>query len=207
MDRPFKIALLSLIAHMAVSAYHIVFGALTHSWWLFTIGIYYALLSAVRFGVLRTRKEAVATKFAGVMLMLLSVPLIGTVILAVMKDRGIVFHKIAMIGIAVYTFTKITLATYNLIKSRKSSSAKLITLRNVSFAEACVSIFALQRSMLVSFGEMPNASIQIFNGVLGGAVCVVVFLLGFHLVPRGGAFLVSIPHLVRQFFVRLRKRK
>ena len=116
--------------------------------------------------------------------MVLSIPLAGIVILAVVRDRGHEIHMIAMIAIAAYAFTKITLATLNLVKSRRSSSQTLITLRNISFADALVSIFALQRSMLVSFDGMNEAQILIMNAVLGSAVCIAVFLLGLNLVKN-----------------------
>jgi 4-amino-4-deoxy-L-arabinose transferase-like glycosyltransferase len=163
--------------------YHIVFGVITLSWWLFTVGIYYAILSIVRFAVLQVKKQNnFITNFTGVMLMLLSLPFSGTVILAVVRDRGIVMHEIVMITMAAYAFTKITLSVVHLVKSRKSASAKLTALRNISFADACVSIFALQRSMLVSFGDMTESDIRIFNAAVGSAVCVTVFLLGLHLI-------------------------
>ncbi len=114
--------------------------------------------------------------------MILAVPLAGTVILSVVRDRGRKLHMIVMIAMAAYAFTKVTLAAINLIKSRRSKSATLITLRNISFADAFVSIFALQRSMLVSFEGMTETEIQIMNAVLGSAVCVTVFLLGLNLV-------------------------
>lgn len=128
-----RASFLSLLFNAVFCAYHIVYGVLTHSWWLFTLGIYYAILSIVRFTVLRSKKNnSFITKFTGVMLMLLSLPLSGTVILAVVRDRGIVMHEIVMITMALFSFTKITLAIINLIKARKSTSAKLVTLRNIS---------------------------------------------------------------------------
>lgn len=182
MDKTFRIALIGLLFNMAFSAYHIVFGVMSYSWWLLTVGAYYLMLSCVRFFVLQIKKrEYFATKFTGVMLMLLSLPLAGTVILAVVRDRGMIMHEIIMIAMAVYAFTKITFATVNLVKSRKYASAKLVTLRNISFADACVSIFALQRSMLVSFGDMTERDIRIFNAVIGSVLCVIVFLLGLNL--------------------------
>lgn len=189
MDKIGRLALLGLLFNVAFGAYNVVFGIITHSWWLLTVGIYYAILSIVRFVVLKTKGSgSFITKFTGVMLMLLSLPLVGTVILAVVRDRGMVMHEIVMIAMAVYSFTKITLAIINIIKSRKSASARLITLRNVSLADACVSIFALQRSMLVSFGEMSATDICIFNAVIGSAVCVIVFLLGLNLVRNKKIF-------------------
>lgn len=155
MDRTLKFSLASLIFNMANSAYHIIFGAVTHSWWFLTIGVYYAILSTVRFVVIRYKgKRHFVIRFTGIMLMVLSISLVGTVILAFVKDRGTEFHLIVMLAIAVYAFTKMALATIKWIKARKSTSAKLLTLRNISFADAFVSIFSLQRSMLVSFEGM-----------------------------------------------------
>ena len=185
MDRTLKIALISLVTNTAFAAYYLVFGAVWGSWWLLTLGSYYLLLSIVRFVVLRTKnKERFIAKFTGWMLIVLTIPLIGTVILSLVRDRGNKFHMIVMIAIAACTFTKIVLSIINLIRSRKSSSATLIILRNISFADSLVSIFALQRSMLVSFEGMTDYEILIMNGCLGCAVCITVFVLGLHLVRK-----------------------
>jgi len=185
MDRTRKIPLVSLLFNMVYSTYHIIFGIATRSWWFFTIGIYYAILSIVRFVVLGHKgKKHFVIRFTGIMLMVLSISLIGTVILAFVKDRGTEFPLIVMLAIAVYAFTKITLATIKWIKAQKSKSAKLITLRNISFADAFVSIFSLQRSMLVSFEGMSEIEIRIMNVATGSAVCIIVFLLGLNLMQQ-----------------------
>ena len=182
MDRTLKLTLASLSFNIAFATYHIVMGLLTSSWWLLTLGSYYLVLSIVRFVVLRSKsRERFIAKFTGWMLIILSIPLAGTVILSVVRDRGHELHMIVMIAMAAYAFTKITLATIKLIKARRSTSVTLITLRNISFADAFVSIFALQRSMLVSFEGMTEVEIVIMNATLGSAVCVIVFLLGMNL--------------------------
>ena len=197
MDRTLKFALASLTFNISFATYHLVLGLVTSSWWLLTLGSYYLVLSIVRFVVLRTKnKERFIARFTGWMLILLSVPLIGTVILSVVQDRGRERHMIVMIAIAAYAFTKITFATIKLVKARRSTSATLITLRNISFADAFVSIFALQRSMLVSFEGMTEAEIVIMNATLGSAVCVIVFLLGLNLVRNRKILFKSI------FFVK-----
>ncbi len=185
MDKTLKIALVSLVFNVAFSLYYLIFGIVTKSWWLLTLGSYYLILSIIRFAVLCTKsKGQFITKFTGWMLMVLSIPLIGTVILSVVRDRGHEYHMIVMIAMATYAFTKITFATINLVKSRRSTSGALITLRNISFADALVSIFALQRSMLVSFEGMTAKEILIMNATLGSAVCVIVFMLGINLVKH-----------------------
>ena len=179
MDRTLKFALASLVFNIAFATYHLVMGLVTSSWWLLTLGSYYLILSTVRFAVLRSKsKERFIAKFTGWMLMLLSIPLVGTVILSVLRDRGHKLHMIVMIAMAAYAFTKITLAIIKFIKARRSKSAILLTLRNISLADAFVSIFALQRSMLVSFEGMSEAEIVIMNAALGSAVCIACFVLG-----------------------------
>ena len=185
MDRTLKISIASLVFNIAFATYHLVMGLVTSSWWLLTLGSYYLILSTVRFAVLRSKsKERFIAKFTGWMLMLLSIPLVGTVILSVLRDRGHKLHMIVMIAMAAYAFTKITLAIIKLIKARRSRSATLITLRNISLADGFVSIFALQRSMLVSFEGMSEAEIVIMNAALGSAVCIACFLLGLFLLLK-----------------------
>lgn len=185
MNKSLKIAILSLVANTAFAAYYLISGALTSSWWLLTLGSYYLILSLLRFTVLQSKRtEHFIVKFTGWMLIALSIPLVGTVLLSVLRDRGHELHMIIMIAMAAYAFTKITLATVNVVKARRTSSVILITLRNISFADAFVSIFALQRSMLVSFDGMTETEIIIMNATLGSAVCVIVLLLGINLLKN-----------------------
>ena len=193
MDRTLKFVLATLTSNIAFAIYHLLLGLYTSSWWLLTLASYYFVLSIVRYVVLRYKsKEDFIIRFTGWMLILLSVPLVGTVILSVLRDRGHERHMIVMIALAAYAFAKITLATIKLIKARRSTSATLITLRNISFADAFVSIFALQRSMLVSFEGMTEAEIVIMNATLGSAVCVIVFLLGVNLLRNKKALFKTL---------------
>ena len=173
----------SLALNMLYSAYHMIFGGITQSWWLLTIGTYYIILSIVRFSVLSSKSARGFIRiFTGVMLMVLSIPLAGIVILSHAKDRGTCFPLIPMLAIAVYAFTKITLATTNLIRIKKRLMEKERILRNISFADALFSIFSLQRSMLVSFDGMTETGIQAMNLATGSCVCVIIFFLGWNLI-------------------------
>ena len=157
------------------------------------LGTYYLILSGVRsVALLVKEKERRVTRFAGAMLMALTLPLIGMVILSVVQDRGHEFHLVVMIAIAVYSFTKMTFAVINLVKNSQSNSGKIVTLRNISLADGFVSIFALQRSMLVSFEGMSATEIVIMNAVIGSAVCIIVFSLGLNLVRNKKLFFTQV---------------
>ena len=185
MNRTLRSALISLIFNIAYSAYYAALGAITSSWWLLVLGFYYYVLSTARFIVIRTKKnESLLAKFTGVMLIIMSLSLVGVVVLSLVRDRGHKFHIIIMITIAAYSFAKIALAIVKLVKSRHSNSRKTIALRNISLASAFVSIFSLQRSMLVSFEGMSEAEILLMNALTGTGVCIIVFLLGLNLVVK-----------------------
>lgn len=180
---------LSLGIHVMYALYNGGIGVVTRSWWFVTLSAYYLLLSVMRFAALQMQKKQTdpatavfAKRFTGVLFILLAVCLAGTVILATVTDRGIRYHEIVMITIALYAFTKVTLSIISLCRSKADPSPIHKILRNISFADALVSIFSLQRSMLVSFEGMSGENIRLFNALTGSAVCVAVLILGINLI-------------------------
>lgn len=162
-------------------------GILSHSWWFIAIGGYYIVLSMARYYLLHIlrkepSREQTATKTTGILLIVLSVCIAGINTLSVIKDRGTVFHKIIMITIAVYAFTKITVSIWGLAKLKKHSLPLMRSLRNIAFADALVSIYTMQRSMLVTFPGMAPSQIQFFNIFTGTAVWLVTLFLGINLI-------------------------
>ena len=171
-----------------------VVGFLSSSWWFITVGAYYIVLTVTRYSVLQVRRKAkgnydtelFARKITGILLVVLSFCIVGVNIMSAVKDRGTAFHEIVMITIATYTFTKITISIIGMVKAKHSASPVLKTLRNIALADACVSIYTMQRSMLVSFPGMETTDILLLNIFTGTAVWFVVLLLGINLI--GGKY-------------------
>ena len=185
----------SLAFNAAYAIGNCIIGFLEHSWWFITVGAYYAVLTITRYSVLQVRRKAngchdiefFARRITGILLVVLSFCIVGVNIMSAVKDRGTVFHEIVMITIATYTFAKITIAIIGMAKARRSASPILKTLRNIALADACVSIYTMQRSMLVSFGEMAETGILLLNILTGTVVWIVVLLLGINLI--GGKYI------------------
>ena len=179
----------SFIINAAYAVGNCAVGFVSHSWWFITVGAYYTVLAAARFSVLKIGSkpgerdvEFFARRITGVLLVALSFCLIGVNILAAVRERGTVLHEIIMIAVAVYTFTKITLAVIGMAKARCASGPVVSTLRNIALADAVVSVYTLQRSMLVSFPGMNPAEIRLMNILTGTAVWLVVLFLGINLI-------------------------
>ena len=173
--------------HAVFAAGNILIGVLESSWWFLTAGIYYAVLGIARL-ILLARKnrasEAFFGRFTGRMLMLTSLPLLGTAILCSVRDVGTKFHEIVMISMALYAFSKVTLAILHLVKANKETSPIAPSLRGIALADALVSIASLQRSMLVSFGEMSAEEIRLFNALTSIGVSLLIFLLGAYFLKK-----------------------
>ena len=184
----------SLAFNVAYALGNCMIGFLAHSWWFITVGAYYTVLAITRFSVLQVRRKAsgnydtelFARRITGTLLVVLSFCIVGVNIMSAIKDRGTAFHEIVMITIATYTFTKTTISIIGTVKTKHSASEVLKTLRNISLADACVSIYTMQRSMLVSFPGMEAAEILLLNIFTGTAVWIVVLLLGINLI--GGKY-------------------
>lgn len=185
-----------LIVSIAYAVGNVALGLWSFSWWFITVGAYYAVVAVIRWAVLRIRRrangdytaEALAKRVTGALLVGLSVCIAGMNVLSIVKDRGTNYHEIVMIAIAAYTFTKITVAIIEMVRAKRHPSPVIQTLRNLSLATAFVSVYSLQRSMLVSFPGMTAAEIQLFNILTGTAVWLLILLFGINLI--GGKYTV-----------------
>lgn len=190
-DRIIKTAALSTALNALVAAVHLYIGIQSPSWWFVTLGIYYAILGISRLTVIlmgeKTADKIVST-YTGISLTVTALPLFGIVILCSVREVGHKYHEILMIAMAAYAFTKVTLGIINLVRVRRDGRAYRRALRNISLADALVSIASLQRSMLLSFGEMTSHDITLFNILTGTGVSILIFLLGLNLIlSRRGA--------------------
>ena len=186
---------ISLLINTAYAACNCVLGFITHSWWFITLGAYYVVLAVTRYCILRIRQKAkqdkniefFARRLSGILLIVLSFCIIGVNVLSAVEQRGRAFNQIVMITVAAYTFTKITIAIIGMVKAKRSASPVLKTLRNISLADACASIYTMQRSMLVSFPGMEASKTSLLNIFTGTAVWIIVLLLGINLI--GGKYI------------------
>ena len=186
--RAAKTAALSLCVNLVYAAYTAALGVAGRSWWFVTLAAYYITLSVVRFAALlcagrpESGANRIITRFTGVLFLFMAVTLAGTAYLSVLSERGIKHHEIVMITIALYAFVKITLAVVHLAKIKHTDAPALKTLRNISLADAAVSVFSLQRSMLVTFEGMSAADMRLMNMLTGTAVYLTVMMLGINLI-------------------------
>lgn len=188
--RTITIAAAGFLFNAGYGAYCAFIGIKSVSWWFITLAAYYLILSIMRFVIITSHRTASFKKFkdnhlsrfTGILFVFLSIVLAGTAYLSYSEEQGTEHHIIVMITIALYSFVKIAISIVNIAKIKNKDDASIKTLRNISFADALVSIFSLQRSMLVTFEGLTYAEIKLFNALTGTAVYVLVFILGLNMI-------------------------
>lgn len=190
-----------------------VIGVTNHSAWYGSLSAYYILLSLMRFLSVSYAKKVYAGKTiwsnakgdknsrpkdkddqearswkvhrnCGIILSMSSIALGGAVIILVSGEGGKSYPGLMIYAVATYTFCKIGIAISNMIKARKEKSILLVTLRNISYADALVSILSLQTAMFAAFGQDSGAMIPLTNALTGIGVSVMIFALGIYMIRR-----------------------
>ena len=83
-------------------------------------------------------------------------------------------------AVATYTFIKMGIAIKNMIQVRKEKSYLMMTLRNISYSDALVTMLSLQTALFAAFGEGQEKLIRRMDAMTGTAVCLMILSLGIY---------------------------
>lgn len=193
-DREFR-ARISLYSGLAVNMFYAVFkcatGAIFRSAWLWAIGIYYVMLSAIRFTLLRNvritdkkehtlkRKmhEYKSARLCGIMMLALNVAMTGMTVQMIWRNRGYEYKGYMIYISAMYAFYCFINAAVNVVKFAKINNPILSSARILSLAGALMSMFALQTAMFSAFDTSGAEYQRLMNTITGGVVCTLVLCM------------------------------
>lgn len=177
-----------------------VYGVINHSPWMGTFSAYYIFLSLMRYGIIQyDRKllkegrqkdlrlqEMKVYRNTGILLSLITIALGGAVILLVNREGGKSYYGYMIFVVAMYTFYKAIISIVNIIRARKMKSTLLVTIRNIGYADALVSVLSLQTAMFGAFGEDSNVDPTLMNGITGACVCMMILVIGIYMILSAG---------------------
>lgn len=182
----------SLIINLLYAVYNGVLGICGQSIWFITMCMYYVVLSIMRvlavngeyrtYKTLQMPKVLSIMKTVGILLLLLTFILTGSIYLSLKYDLPKRYGTIIMITIATYTFYKVVMAVINFVKSRKHYEPLIITIRNISISDALVSLLSMQMSMCATFGEGETEKSHIMHATTGAGVCLCIILIGLSMI-------------------------
>ncbi len=197
-----KISLyISLFINIAFAIFNFAVGYLNKSHWYGAIGIYYFILSAIRFLLLRNsskanqklsseRKEYELKVYRGIgiLMFLVNIAMSGMAIQMIWQNKSTAHSEIMTIASAAFTFYSLTVAIINLQKYRKTETPILSAAKMLNFACALMALFTMQSAMMTSFGGDGNFR-MIMNTITGCVVLILVFGLAIYMIRRANKLL------------------
>ena len=200
--RAFVYASCSIVFNGCYVAFGIVVAYITHSPWLGVLVGYHVFLLLPRIFVVvpkwRNRKRDVDEKrqqlrsysYCGLALVLLSLAFLPVIRMTIQGQNN--YHYIVGVityvsAIALYTFIKLGIAIYNLKKVRGNADLSLRAVKNISFADALISLFALQAMMLKELEPQPDTALlnAKLNPAIGVIISIIICAMGLYMLISG----------------------
>lgn len=203
-DYDFKTAVFALLSFgitVAFATINLVSAIRYKLIWYGAIAAYYFVLMLFRGGILLAYKKCVKKFFndadeyekskwriylgSGAFLVLLEFAMIGAVTQMMLSERPTQSSEIMAITNATYTFYKIVMSIYNLIKSHKLNNPVTQSFRNLNFAAVCMSIVSLTVLMISTFDrDGSTVEIQYMKYIVGFVMCTVIIAMASFMIIR-----------------------
>lgn len=178
--------------NVAYAIFQAVIAIMAKSIWLGSLATYYIVISVIR-GLLvkNARKNSVgeeaskirAYRNCGILLLVLNLALVPAIVQIVQDSQGFAYAGLMIYVMATYAFYKLTISIINLLKAKKLKDYSIQAIKNLSFADALVSILALQTALLSVFGD--GSLYVLFNALTGGAVSITIISIGIFMIVKG----------------------
>ena len=186
----------SLVLNTAYAVFQLGLGFRHGSIWFYSLAVYYVLLAAMRFVLLKETvknpqggnrfMELLLYRFCGVLLVGMNLALAVIVTYIVWQNRGFEHHEITTIAMAAFTFGTLSKAIVNVVRYRRYQSPLMSASKVITLVSAVVSVLTLETAMLTAFGEQNDPLLrQIMTGATGAAVCILVLALAVSMIVHG----------------------
>lgn len=198
--RTLLFSFLSLSLHVAFAIVNGVNAVKFRSVWFTSLAVYYGALIAFRVGVALGGKRAY-DKYrlgdkdgylydslriyfgGGIALFILQGAMAGAVVQMVTTSRPMESGFGYPIVTALYTFWRMGLAVYNIFRAKKYNNYVIQALRNLNFANACISMVSLTVLLIAVFG---GGGMTTLKSVVGFGACAVTIAVALKMTVKGG---------------------
>lgn len=185
----------SLAGNLLYAAINAGFAARYRTHWFAIFAVYYAILAAMRFLLIRYISkneigrnrlgELLRVRLCAYILLTVNLVLSGTVLMMVYFRRGFDDHGMFIYVMAMYTFYVTVTALIDLFKYRKYRSLLLSMTKMIKLAAALVSILPLEAAMFSQFGvDMPPAQQRIMIMATGAGIAVIIITIAIYMIVR-----------------------
>ncbi|MBQ9134140.1 MAG: hypothetical protein IJX64_06375 [Clostridia bacterium] len=189
----------SLYASLAINLLYVGTNVLSflssRSMWFMILAGYYAILSIMRFLLVRYVRrtgigknkvaELKSARLCSCILLTVNFVLSGAVLMILYQNKGFAYHGMLIYVMAAYTFYITTNAIINLCKYRKYNSPVMTVTKIITFSAALVSMLSLETAMFSQFGkDMAPENQRIMIAATGAGVSIIVITMAVYMIVK-----------------------
>lgn len=189
----YKLSLLiSLIFNVIYAIFKLITGILFKSVWFIAFALYYILLVVVRANILKEEMNDKRnlleeyTKYRKTAVILLLTNVILTMIILIIVNQKImnIYPNWIAIAVAVYTFSIIYSAIYNLIKYHKYKSPLMSSAKVINVITSLVSLISLEIILIPTFGSDNIEFFEIMVMATGGGITLIIIIISLYMIIK-----------------------
>lgn len=189
MATPCLTTLLSMGLNLTFALFNAVFSLVFDSWWHLTLSALSLLLGLMRLSAVAVSRSghetaSVPQRRTGLAMFALAIIVCGMQFLVIREAHNPVMLKALVIADALYPFIFLGLAVRNIWRAHRQQSEVLVAVRGISCACAVISMLALERSMIGTFGNAYGHSALAIQAWSGGAAFAILVGLGVGMLVR-----------------------
>lgn len=173
-----------MIADFLYTIFHIV--ADYTSVWFLSMAAYHMVLGILRMYLIFRHRRRPCTENTdliyeyhcyqtiGKLLLVLNIPMVGTVILIIVTNSSCRYPGVAIYVSACYTFYMMVLSIMNVTRFRKLNRPILLAAKMLNVVAAAMSLLRLQAALIAQFDKGEAQFRKLMNTLTGTGVCVLV---------------------------------
>lgn len=179
----------SLFLGFCFVGYNAFAGIYYHSIWNGSISVYYIFLVIIRILILISeykitqnqsltpqeidQKRIKMFTLEGQLLICVNLALIAPITLLATSQKIVSLPYWVAIANAGYTFYKVISCVYTFVKSRKNTNLSIKGIKNLNLTSACVSLLSLENTMIITFSQDFEPSMQTLM-ILSSLACTII---------------------------------
>ena len=187
----------ALLFNCLYGVFHLWLGFYHHTYWFYSLGVYYVSLAFMRSGLIRhtkryapgvkMRTELIKYRATGIVFLIMNLALTVIIFFMVYFNRTFEHDMITAIAMAAYTFASLAKAIISIVRYRKYNSPVFSASKAISLASACVSILTLEATMLTTFGEetMNEITRKTMLGATGAVISIFIIAIAIYMIVKG----------------------
>lgn len=185
----------SFLLNASLCTIELIIAIADKSLWFLALFFFYLILALMKFSAVsrnmktdNSDKEIKVTFIStGILLILLDIALSFVTAITLAQKHIQKHSEIVMIAIATYVFLKITMIVIrDFVKDKYAAYPAITAIKAINWTETAVSVFTMQRSMLVTFSSENGSTAELLmNIITSTAVSMLIVALGILMIRKG----------------------